>query len=155
MTVKLQHILCCFLTLKTMCASLKTIVFLIHLNWCWQACSSTHRSVLHVSRKRLLESRVRENGNSQEEWRDSTTKIGDNGQDLLISRVQLSPGDILETWRRLVTGLYFPVCIISSWLILFLTVPILNLHKAQHLSNHYYTETLLLSLALIVKLVSS
>lgn len=47
-----------------------------------------------------LESRVREDGDSQEQRGDSTANVGDNGQNLLVGLVHLSPGDVLQTNTR-------------------------------------------------------
>ncbi len=44
-----------------------------------------------------LKSCIGENSNSQEHRGDTTTNIGDNGQDALISEVHFIPGDVLDT----------------------------------------------------------
>lgn len=52
-----------------------------------------------------LEGRVGENGDSQEHRRDAAAGVGDDGQDLLVSRVQPRPGDVLDAQRTTVTVL--------------------------------------------------
>lgn len=66
--------------------------------WQGRVCVTTRKHFYNKSAvSGSLESGVGEHSDSQEQRGDSTTNVGDNGQDLLIRCVHRSPGHILET----------------------------------------------------------